>query len=139
MPRAREPTTRRILCTHCDNPLEIASGAKSVNCRYCHQRVITEPLVVKDYVAMRRLSVANRIRITKKGIVFSAVKADDLQVEGVLEGQAVAWGTIHLKKTARVKAALRARSLAVDVGAQLVGEMRIGPREVPEVGAIAEG
>lgn len=104
-----------------------------MSCHHCHQRVVTEALTVKDYVAVRRFNTANRMRITKKGIVYAAVRADDLEVEGVLEGGAMAMGLIHLKKTAKVKGDLRASRLAVDWGATFVGELNIGPDAVPEL------
>ena len=129
---------RRILCTHCALPLEVDEAAKSVSCRHCHKRVITEALTVKDYVAMRRLNTANRMHITKKGIVFASVRADELAVDGVLEGNVLSLGGIHLGKRARVKGDLRALRLSVDVGAAFVGEMRIGPGQVPELDALRE-
>ena len=137
MARLRSTAPRRILCTHCDRPLDVDAAAKSVNCRHCHQRVVTEALTVKDYVAVRRFHTANTMHITKKGIVYAAVRADDLDVDGVLEGAAFALGSIHLGKTARVKADLRGTRLTIDVGATLVGDVRIGPREVPELQALA--
>ena len=109
-----------------------------MNCRHCHQRVITESMTVKDYVAVRRFHTANAMRITKKGIVYASVRADELDVEGVLEGAALALGAIRLRKSARVKADLRGTRLVVDVGATLVGDVRIGPAQVPEVGALEE-
>jgi len=133
MARLRPPTqTRRTLCTHCDGLLELDDKAKSVSCPHCHKRVITEALDVKDYVAVRRFHTANRMRITKKGIVYASVRADDLIVEGVLEGEGFAIGTIRLGAKARVKADLRAARLVVERGATLVGDLRIGPLEVPE-------
>lgn len=133
MPRFRRPALRWILCTHCNNPLEIAGDAKSVNCKHCHQRVITEALTVKDYVAVRRFHTANRMRITKKGIVYASVRAEELEVDGVLEGDVLSLGGIRLKKRARVKGDLRGCSLSVEIGAQFAGDLRIGPDEVPEL------
>ena len=133
MARTRVPTRRRILCTHCNNPLDVSGDAKSVNCRHCHQRVITEALTVKDYVAVRRFHTANRIRITRKGIVYAGVRAEGLEVEGVLEGSVLALGDIRLTKKARVKGDLRGVSLSVEIGAVLTGTLRIGPDQVPEL------
>lgn len=133
MPVGSTPSLRHILCTHCNLPLEVDRAAKSVSCRHCHKRVITEALTVKDYVAVRRFHTANRMRITKKGIVFASVRADDLQVEGVLEGEVLALGAIRLSKHAKVKGKIRARRLEMAVGATLVGEVRIGPDCVPEL------
>lgn len=138
MPGATSPARRRILCTHCSLPLDVDVAAKSVNCRHCHKRVITEALRVKDYVAVRRFHTANRMHITRKGIVFAAVRADDLEVDGVLEGNAVAFHTIRLGRRARVKGSLRARCLVVEPGATLVGDVRIGPEQVPELENLLE-
>jgi len=136
MPGGSTTSLRRILCTHCNLPLEVDQAAKSVNCRHCHKRVITEALTVKDYVAVRRFHTANRMRITKKGIVFAAVRADDLEVEGVLEGDVLALGTIRLGKHAKVKGNIRARRLEIAVGATLVGDVMVGPDCVPELEAL---
>jgi len=133
MARTRTPAQRRILCTHCNLPLDVAAGAKSVNCRHCHKRVVTEALTVKDYVAVRRFHTANRMRITKKGIVYAAVRAEELEIDGVLEGAAFALGTVRLGKHARVKGEVRGRALAVEIGATFMGDVKVGPDEVPEL------
>ena len=146
MAPAKGPGTRRVLCTSCDAPLTIDAAAKSVSCPHCHQRVVTESVTVKDYVAVRRFFVANAMRITKKGMVYAAVRADDLRVDGLLQGEALALGRMHLSKHARVSGELRATYLRVDAGAAISGDVRIGPDEVPELdvllqaeGAVTEG
>ncbi len=138
MPGGSTPTRRRILCTHCSLVLEVDEAAKSVSCRHCYKRVVTEALIVKNYVAVRKFHTANRMRITKKGIVYAAVKADDLEIDGVLEGDALAMRGIRLTKRARVKGNLRGRTLVVQPGASLVGDVRIGPDCVPETAALEE-
>jgi hypothetical protein len=138
MARSSPPPDRRwILCTYCDLPLEIAAEAKSVNCHHCHKRVITEAMVVKEYVAVRRFAVANSMHITKKGIVYASVRADDLQVDGILEGDALALGAARLTKKSRVKGNLRATSLDLELGASFVGHLAIGRDQVPELEALA--
>jgi LSD1 subclass zinc finger protein len=133
MARTNGAARRRILCTSCDLPLEVATEAKSVNCVHCNTRVITEEMTVGEYVAVRRFSTANRMRITKKGKVYASVRADALEVDGFLQGDAVALEGIRLTKNARVTANLRAPWLSLEAGATLVGELRIGPDQVPEV------
>src|SRR5437773_1295369 len=81
---------RRILCTQCDRPLEVDEGAKSVNCMHCNTRVVTEAMTVDAYVAVRRFTTANRMKITKKGLVYASVRADALEIEGFLQGDAFA-------------------------------------------------
>lgn len=123
---------RHTLCTQCDRPLDVDASAKSVNCPHCNTRVITEAMVVDAYVAVRRFATANRMRITKKGIVYAAVRADALEVEGVLHGDAVALTSIRVGKGANVRGSLRAATLAFDPSATFVGEVRVGPAEIPE-------
>jgi hypothetical protein len=131
MGRSRTPTERRILCTHCDGTLVVASEAKSVSCRHCNQRVVCEPITVKEYVAVRTFRTANAMHITKKGLVYAAVRAEDLRIEGYLQGEATALGAAVLSRTARVIGNLRARTLVVEEGAVLTGDVAVGPDEVP--------
>jgi hypothetical protein len=127
---------RRTLCTQCDGLLEIAEEAKSVACRHCGTRVVTEALDVGEYVAMRRLATANHMRITKKALVYASVRADVLEVEGFLQGDGVGLAGIKLGKHARVKGNLRGAVLVLEPGASLSGEVRIGLSEVPELEAM---
>ena len=131
MVRPTPPHERRILCTSCGGLLSVAREAKSVNCRHCHQRVICEPLVLKDYVAVRKLRTANAIHITKKGNVVASLWCEDLKVDGRLKGDAISLGGMQISKRAQVQADLRARSLSIADGAELRGEMRIGPEQIP--------
>lgn len=133
MARPRDPQTRWTLCTSCDGPVEVSTHAKSIACPHCHQRVVTEALDVDGYVAVRRFATANRMHITKKGIVFASVRADDLEVDGTLTGDALSMTGIRLGKTAKVRGNLRAAWLALEEGASLSGDLQIGPEEVPEL------
>jgi cytoskeletal protein CcmA (bactofilin family) len=129
----RAPDRRRILCTSCDLAFEIAAEAKSVNCPHCHTRVITEALDVDGYVAVRRFTTANRMRVKKKGRVYAALRADALEIDGFLQGDALALHGIRVGKTAVIAGSLRATTLALDAGATLVGHVVIGPDAVPEI------
>lgn len=138
MPRAREPEQRTTLCTSCDGPLTVSTLAKSVSCPHCHTRVITEAMDVDGYVAVRRFATANSMRIAKKGIVFAAVRADTLDIEGTLTGEAVSMTGIRITKSAKVKADLRAGWLDLAEGAQFAGRLAIGPEHVPELERLRE-
>ncbi len=128
---------RRTLCTQCNGVLEFAAEAKSVNCRHCNTRVVTEAMDVAEYVAVRRFATANRMRITKKGRVYASVRADELEIDGFLQGDATALVGIRLTKNARVNANLRASFLHIEPGAILVGNVQIGPAQVPEIEKLA--
>ena len=133
MAKARPPDERRILCTSCGGVLQVSSAAKSVNCHHCHGRVICEALVLKDYVAVRKLRTANHIHIKKRGNIRAAIWSEGLVIEGRLNGEAIVLGDILVTKRAEVHAHLRARRLVVEEGAVLVGEMRIGPQHIPQI------
>lgn len=127
---------RTTLCTQCDRVLDVAPEAKSVNCPHCHTRVVTEAMEVSGYVAVSRFAVANRMHITKKGLVYASVRADFLEIDGLLQGEGVGLAGIRLGKTARVKANLRGARLEIEPGAVISGDVRIGLSEVPEVEAL---
>ena len=110
----------------------MAREAKSVNCHHCHQRVICEALVIKDYVAVRKLRTANKIHITKKGNVVASLWCEDLAIDGRLKGDAIALGSMRVSKKAQIQGDLRATSLRVDDGAVVSGIMRIGPEHIPQ-------
>jgi cytoskeletal protein CcmA (bactofilin family) len=133
MASARDSQQRWTLCTSCDGPVQVSTHAKSISCPHCNTRVVTEALDVDGYVAVRRFATANRMHITKKGIVFASVRADDLEVNGTLTGDALSMTGIRVGKTAKVRGDLRAAWLAVADGASLSGDLRIGPDQVPEL------
>ncbi len=129
---------RLTLCTSCDQPMQINVNAKSVSCRHCHQRVITESSRVTNYMAIRNFKVANHVHITRKGLVFANVRADDLKIEGRVTGNVFSLQGVHIGKKASVEGNVRASWLVVDKGATLVGDIRVGPDEVPELRSITE-
>jgi cytoskeletal protein CcmA (bactofilin family) len=76
------------------------------------------------------------MRITKKGKVYASVRADALVVEGFLQGDAVSLTSLRIAKGAKVVGNVRAASLVLEPGATLVGAVRVGPGEVPEVASL---
>lgn len=136
MARARTPAERRILCTGCGGLLVVAYEAKSVSCRHCNGRVICERMDVKDFVAVRNFRTANSMHIRKKGRVHASVWAEELTIDGLLLGDATALHSIHVSRKAKVTGALRASTLIVEPGAELSGQVAIGPACVPELQAL---
>ena len=132
MAKARPPAERRILCTSCGGVLVIAYQAKSVSCRHCNGRVICEALDIKEYVAVRHLRTANSMRLRKKAIVNAALWAEEIDIEGRLQGDAISLGLLRIRKKAQVQGNLRARRLIFEEGASFVGEVRIGRKHIPD-------
>lgn len=138
MARARVPQERLTLCTSCDRPLRMDVSAKSVSCPGCNNRVICEPMVVKDYIAVRHLKVANHIHITKKAIVVANVRADDLEIDGRQTGNIVSLQGVVISRKAKVLGDVRALWLEVEEGATLVGRMAVGPDQMPELEVVRQ-
>lgn len=136
--RTRTPQERLTLCTSCDALLRLDVSAKSVSCAACNARVITESMVVKDYIAVRHLKVANHVHITRKGIVVAKVRADDLEIDGRQTGDIVSLQGVVISRKAEVKGNIRASWLEVDEGATVVGYMAIGPDQVPELDVVRD-
>jgi cytoskeletal protein CcmA (bactofilin family) len=91
---------------------------------------------VKDFVAVRNFRTANSMHIRKKGRVHASVWAEDLTIEGLLLGSATALNAIHITRKAKVTGALRASRLVVESGAELSGQVAIGPECMPELLAL---
>lgn len=134
--RDKAPAERRILCTACGGLLVVAYEAKSVSCKHCNGRVICERMDVKDFVAVRKFRTANAMHIRKKGRVHASVWAEELTIDGLLLGDATALHSIHVSRKAKVNAALRATTLTVEPGAELTGQVAIGPEYMPELLAL---
>ncbi len=134
--REKAPAERRILCTGCGGLLVVAHEAKSVSCRHCHGRVVCERMDVKDFVAVRNFRTANSMHIRKKGRVHASVWAEDLTIDGALLGDATALHAMRISRKAKVKGALRATTLVVEAGAELSGQVAIGPQYMPELKAL---
>jgi len=126
------------LCTSCDQPMQIDVNAKSVSCRHCNGRVITESARISQYMAVRNFKVANHVHITRKGLVFANIRADELKIEGRVTGNVFSLQGVHISKKASLEGDVRASWLVVENGATLVGDVRIGPDEVPELRSITE-
>ena len=83
------------------------------------------------------IATANQMHITKKGKVFASVRADSLVIDGFLQGDATSLSGVRITKSGKVTATIRAAWLSLEPGATLVGEVRIGPAEVPEIALLA--
>ncbi len=121
------PETRRVVCTHCDRPIEIPASAMSVSCRFCHRRVIIEDIVIKAYHAVVRLATAGRVEIAGKAHVIAEIRVNELVVEGAVKGNITALDRVLIGKKGSVLGNLCSRSLEVEPGATLVGRVQVSP------------
>lgn len=128
MPTEREsPPTRQVVCTHCDNPLEVPATAMSVNCRFCNRRVIIEDLRIKAYHAVVRLATAGRVEVLKNVQVVAEVRVNELVVDGTVKGDVTATDRIEVTRRGTILGDVTCRRLSVEPGARLEGHFEVGP------------
>jgi cytoskeletal protein CcmA (bactofilin family) len=73
--------------------------------------------------AKGKIKVDGTLVIAKDAGVEGDIEAHDVVVAGILTGTAVAHGNIRLAASAKVKASLRCKSLALDEGALFNGDV----------------
>ena len=125
------PETREVRCTHCDRLIEIPAQAMSVNCRHCHQRVVTEDMTIKAYHAVVRLATAGKVDIAKNATVVAMVRVRTLEVKGTVKGDVVATEHVSVSKKGSIQGDVSCRRLTVQPGAQLFGYYRVTPDFAP--------
>ncbi len=124
---------KRVLCTHCNGPAEVADKAMSVFCPHCRQRLILESFRIKSYHAVRKFATCGDVVIEKHGAVAASVLVGNLVVKGRVQGNVEARGKVEVAKTGHISGDIRAPRLVVHSGATLKGFCRIGPPRNLEV------
>ncbi len=119
--------SKQVVCTHCDQPMDVGSRAMSVFCPNCKKRLILEDFKIKTYYAVRDFSTCGDIVVEKKGHIVAPIRVSNLMVKGKIQGDVRARGRVDIKKTGSVKGDLEAQVLHIENGAVLEGFLRIGP------------
>ncbi len=117
---------RRVRCTYCDAPVEVALRAMSVFCPHCKKRLVLEDFKIDQYYAVREFFTCGDVVVEKKGHVVAPIRAANLIVKGKVQGSVTARGQVEIKKTGSFKGELQAPSLVVEAGGVLDGFVRIG-------------
>lgn len=131
LPTKPGAAVKRVTCTHCVRPTEVARRAMSVFCPHCKKRLILEDFKIDSYYAVREFSTCGDVVVEKKGHVVAPIKAGSLTVKGKVQGHVTACGQVEIKKTGWFKGDLEAQCLVVECGAVLDGFVRIGPSAQP--------
>ena len=119
--------SKRVVCTHCGQPMDVGTRAMSVFCTNCKKRLILENFKIKTYYAVREFSTCGDIVVEKKGHIVAPIRVSNLMVKGKIQGDVHARGRVEIKKTGSVKGDLEAPVLHIESGAVLEGFLRIGP------------
>jgi len=73
------------------------------------------------------ISEGGKLVVGPKGVVKSNVKMREVVIEGYVEGDVFVDERIELRGDAQVRGNISARSLTVDEGATIIGNMRVKP------------
>jgi hypothetical protein len=118
---------RQIRCYICGREFEVSLKTLSTTCPGCNKAIKVEDVTVKSYVGLVALQTCGSITITKRGRVAAATIQAGGQVscEGNVEGS-VETQRVHLGPKSTWKGGnLRCRTLSVDDGAKLDGEVSV--------------
>lgn len=126
--KQRDAATKRVVCTHCEHPSDVALRAMSVFCPHCKQRLILEDFKIRSYYAVRDFSTCGDIIVERKGHVVAPIKVGNLIVKGKVQGHVTARGKVSISKTGSFKGNLEAPSIHVENGAVVDAFLRIGDR-----------
>lgn len=122
-----QPVVKRVFCTYCGQPSEVARRAMSVFCPHCKKRLILENFKIRSYYAVREFFTCGDIVVERKGHVVAPIKVGNLTVKGKVQGHVTARGKVTIGKTGWFKGELETPHLHMETGAVLDGYLRIGP------------
>ena len=98
----RTAKTREVTCTHCGGRNEVAQRAMSVFCAHCRKRLILEDYDIKSYQAVAGYATCGDVVVQKKGRVSAPIKATNLTVKGVVQGEVRVRGRVDIASTGSI-------------------------------------
>ncbi len=128
--RADKGKERDVACTHCGEPVRVATRAMSIFCPHCKQRLILEDYRIRAYQASRLFATCGDIVVEESGFVSAPIRVANLTVRGRIQGDIDARGVVSVSATGRIRGDVRASRLKVAAGATLDGFFRIAPDAV---------
>ena len=86
----RAPAVKKVVCTNCARPAEVAHRAMSIFCPHCKKRLILEDYKITSYYAVREFFTCGDIVVHRKGHVVAPIKVEHLTVKGKVQGHVTA-------------------------------------------------
>ena len=123
----RAPAVKKVVCTHCERPAEVARRAMSIFCPHCKKRLILEDYKITSYYAVREFFTCGDIVVQRKGHVVAPIKVEHLTVKGKVQGHVTARGSVRVCKKGWFAGELEAPALLVERGGTLDAIVRIAP------------
>jgi hypothetical protein len=123
------PSTRAVLCYHCNKTIDVPSAARTASCPKCNKGIVLDDLRVKDAGWAGKLTTCGKVTVDRKAraVTRSVEAGSGVDVNGVLEAKVQSGGTITLASTSRVKGDFSAPTMVIQPGAVIEGGFfRIG-------------
>ena len=80
------------------------------------------------------ISLRGYLRVGETGVLTSSIEASEVSISGVVEGDIVATGPVHVRAGARLKGNVKGESIAIDQGAEFSGRLDCEFELPPELG-----
>lgn len=125
---SRKPKTRVVQCPRCDTAFEVAQAAMSMLCPGCHKSVRTEDLKVEGYWAGAEFHTTGDAVVERASLLAADVRVTNLVVKGEVKGPVHVRERLELAKTGKLIGDVRAKSIAIELGAVVIGRVEITPK-----------
>lgn len=118
--------TRRIMCSHCNTLMDVPVIALSVFCKKCGQRINVQDYKIRGEFS-GELDTRGTIYISFNANVKAKIRAWNVVVDGVLEGEVFSEESIELTPNAKFSGRIIAPKIKIAPGATFYGKIDIGP------------
>lgn len=117
-----------IVCVHCNQTMEIGVRALSAPCRHCGKPLLFEDMLITSHELKKKvIETYGSIVVEKKGTCNAdRIHCGSMVVRGKVNGHVTSRGPVHVGPAGQIKGDVTAPALAVDAGAILEGNYRIG-------------
>jgi hypothetical protein len=129
-PRGTPGDHKQVTCPYCEHRERVSEYAFSVACRHCNRRIELRDLDVRSHLR-ENIHSGSVVRILSSGSVRGAVRANEVIVQGSVNGDVVAGERLRITATGVVRGNLRTRRLEMEEGARFHGDANIGEQAFP--------
>lgn len=116
---------RTVSCPYCWRETQAAWEAISIPCAHCNRRIELGDLMVTQNIT-RDVMTGGRVMVRPDCTVTGNIHASEIIVCGTVVGQLRAAGRVEVRRGAKVVGGIQARSLVMEEGCLLRGDLRIG-------------
>lgn len=129
-PQPKPGLHKNVTCPYCEHRERVSEYAFSVACRHCNRRIELRDLDIRSHLR-ENIHSGSVVRILPSGSVRGTVRANEVIVQGSVNGDVVAGERLRIAATGVVRGNLRTRRLEMEEGARFHGDANIGEQAFP--------